>query len=259
MLFFLALVLGAVVTGLGEVTDSDIIGTWRFEDDESIEELTFNPDHSFAAISKLKFVLSTPPVGEQHGTWRIEEATLTIEAGWVNIPNDRRIRSGTFDAISGRLVVSDFDANKSRQYSRFDLPSCRDAHAVTPGLALRESLCGLWKMHYHTRDDYYRLLQNGEVSIGFFSDEWNSALAGQWRIEGSNLIMRVKNADRESAEYQDRTFLVTRSGSDCFVIQTDEKEEYTLRRAEEPNAPPPDAFLSTLPSPLPTETPSPAH
>jgi hypothetical protein len=260
MLCFLTFGFGTVVSGVGGVSESDVIGTWKFEDDESVEELTFSADHSFSAIDDEKGVLSTPPVAEQRGTWRIEEAILTIETGWVNIPNDHRIRSGTFDATTGRLVVSTFDAEKSRPFQRFDLPTCRDARAITPGPALREEVCGSWTMHYNTHDHQVRLLQNGEVTLlGFYSDEWHPLMTGQWRIDGPSLIMRVKDADSESAQYRDVTWIVTRIGTNCFVAETDDKDEHTLRRANEPNAPPPGVSPSNLSSPPPTETLSPAR
>lgn len=260
LLFFLAFAFVAVVSGFGQASDSNVIGTWKFEDDESIEELTFNPDHSFRAISDEKGVLSHPPIAAQQGTWRIEDAVLKIDAGWVTIPNDHRVRLGTFNANIDRLVVSTFDIRKSRQYHRFNLPPCRDARAIPPGPALREDVYGSWTMHYQTSDHQIRLQQNGEVTLlEFFADEWHPIMAGQWRMDGPSLIMRVKDAERESAELKDFTWVVTRIGSDCFVAETDDKEEYTLRRASEPNAPPPGVSPSAPSSPPPKETPSPAR
>jgi hypothetical protein len=256
-----SLVFGFVsaVNGFGEIAESNVVGTWKFEDEESVEELTFNPDHSFRSIDNEKSVLSTPPVAEQRGTWRIEDAKIKIEASSVHIPDDRMTRSGRLDAATGQLVISTFDPEKSRQYQRFDIPSCLDAHAITLGAALREDLCGYWKMHYHTRDDYYRLLPNGEATIGFLSDEWHPVMAGQWRVEDSKLIMRVKDAKHESEEYQDLVMIVTRTSTDCFVVQNDDNAEYALRRTNDPSAQAPDASPSPAFSPPPTETPSPTR
>ena len=47
--------------------EAKLIGTWRYEDDDGIEEMSLHPDHSFWSIETYKKELVTPSPLEETG------------------------------------------------------------------------------------------------------------------------------------------------------------------------------------------------
>ncbi|MFZ1219485.1 MAG: lipocalin family protein [Chthoniobacterales bacterium] len=239
---------------------TEFVGTWKFENEEYREELTLNADHSFASIRDDKNVISHPSVAEENGTWQVKGGKLRIDAAWLQMPSHRRARTGHFNAGNDRLVVSAYDGAKSQPYERLRMPRCPDA-ASSSGVLLEEmALGGSWWMHFETRDYQLRLLPDHQMVLLEFSlNDWHPEEQGDWRIDGTSLIMRMRDAKSELDPYQDITWIVTKIGADCFVAEIAGKDERTLRRTKESNAPPVGASRPTPAFPLPTETPSPAR
>jgi len=253
----LAVVSAFTLASCSRANEANFIGTWKFENEQYIEELTFNRDHSFASVREEKHAISHPPVAEEQGTWRIDGDILQMDAAWRDTPNERRKRTGHFDARSGRLIALAFDFTKSNAYERLRLPSCHDARAITSGDVLETALIGSWWVHYETSDLQFRFLPNHHfASFSYHSDGWHPDQGeGEWRVEGPRLV--IKDADLKT----DSKFLILGLAENCFSAENIDRLKLVFERVRENeiSAPPPGASPSTPSSPPPTETPSPAH
>jgi hypothetical protein len=289
---FVALMAGfpAFVTGCARFTDGDVIGTWRFEDGNGVEELTLRADHSFSAIQTYKLELSTPSVFEDRGTWQIEGNELKINAALVYTPNDWKRRTGVKDTAEGGLIVNSGAGTKQHLYQRFDLPVCRNATPIAAGKGILErDLIGAWKMHFNTHDYQVRLSSDSEMTLlAFIEGKWDRLFEGKWRTEESRLVIRRVKRDPdqgsdsvemqkddaaeptaspsestpkpETAKDNDLIWFIEAIGEDCVSGAADGTEFTLLRLAEnELNAPPPGPSVAIPSSPPPTETPSPAR
>jgi len=225
--------------------------------------MTLNADHSFIAISTFKEALSTPSVFEDRGTWRVEGTEVKINAALVHTPNNWRTSTAVLDIARGVLVVNRTDATGARNYQRFEPPACTDGSAIVSGQSLRETqLTGSWKMHFHTHDYQVQLLEDGKlVVLGFSEDKWDPLSLGDWRIDGTRLVMRSRNALLDSAREEESAWSIIAVGKNCFLAQDIDAGQFTLQRLSESEltARPSGALVSTASSPPPAETPSPEH
>ena len=190
-----------LVFGCHRFTNAKLVGTWRFEDDNEIEEMSLNEDHSFQSVTTYKNELSTPSSFPEKGTWRVEGAELRIESASVYIPKDRKTRRhGIIDLTRGVLQVKNVDGTKSVTYRRLELPSCDDGSVVASEQTVREAdLLGSWKIHYTTHDYQLRLMPNGQLAmLGFISDQWDPLSEGKWHIQGNHLIMDSAKSSSEA-------------------------------------------------------------
>jgi hypothetical protein len=246
----------------GPLKDSDVIGTWKFEDKEDVRDLMFGEDHSFRSLSSNKEAMTTPEVPEDKGTWRIEGDQLKVEATWLFTQN-RHSLTATLDRAHGSLVVTDSDEPKPRPYHRFHVPTCADARALAPGQPFHDvDLIGSWRAHEDTHDDQYFFEANGKYSSrAFFLDEWHLLGEGDWRLTDNRIRIRKKKASSESKRYIEEVWLIMACGKNCLRIQHPDGCELILERIskEALNVPPSGAYFSTPSSPRPTETPSPTR
>jgi hypothetical protein len=74
--------------------DGRLLGTGRFEDSGSVEELAFYQDHTFRSLDRSKQELSTPSLGDWRGTWRAENNEIKIDSARVYIPTANKLRTG---------------------------------------------------------------------------------------------------------------------------------------------------------------------
>src|SRR6185312_15331238 len=74
------LVCALFVVACSRFGDARIVGTWRCEIEDWIEEITFNGDHSFQSLLTFKDVFTTPSPIEKTGTWRTKGNQIQLEA-----------------------------------------------------------------------------------------------------------------------------------------------------------------------------------
>jgi hypothetical protein len=255
----LVTVLGPFITGCGHPTDAQVVGAWKFEDAEEVQELVFNDDHSLRWYQDVKGVLSTPGISEARGTWRIERNRIEGKVTF-RFSEMRQTVTAEFTADGALLVVNDSDKNPVT-FHRFQLPKCPDSRVLENGQQLQEiDLSGLWKMHFNTHDYQVRLGPERQFAmVGFYLDEWHPISEGEWRLEEQRLIAHSKWAEAGPEKYVDRTWIITAAGKDCLLAEDADGCQFALERLPEReiSAPPSGAFLSKLASPHPTETPSP--
>src|SRR5947209_1768151 len=60
-------------------SDAKLIGTWRAESDDGIEEIFLESDHTFRTLETFKKELVTPGVIEELGQWHVEGNHLKFD------------------------------------------------------------------------------------------------------------------------------------------------------------------------------------
>jgi hypothetical protein len=259
MLVVSATVFVALITGCTRLADSDVVGTWKFEDKEDARDLMFSEDHSFRSLSSNKEAMTTPEVPEDKGTWRIEGDQVKVEATWLFTQKPHSL-TATLDRVHGSLVVTDSDEPKPRPYHRFRMPTCAEARALTPEQLFHDAdLIGSWRAHEDTRDDQYFFEANGRYSSrAFFLNDWQALGEGDWHLSDNRIRIRKKKAGSEREKYIEESWLITARGKNCLRVQHPDGCELILERIsnEEINLPPSGAYFSAGASPPPTETPS---
>jgi hypothetical protein len=171
----LALSLSVVaVTACSPFTEAKLLGTWRSEDKNSVEEWEFDPDQTFTSsfISKGP-ELPNPSVTVERGEWSLDGHQLKMEARTTNsVRPSPAAKLSIVKMTDGELSGKSIGQTNIVTFKRLNLPVC--TATATAGYRVRlleQNLVGAWQMHYHAYDRQYsfRTDHSVAVSAGAFS------------------------------------------------------------------------------------------
>jgi hypothetical protein len=220
-------------TSCDRSTDSKIVGTWRWEDEHNVEELTLTPDHSFRSLTTYKQILATPSVAIEVGSWQQQANELRFDATLTFDKTKRQIKRTVSSVTEDSFTMMNFADHKIVTYHRFQMPLCNGV-PIVEATAVRDSdLLGSWELHYNTHDYKFNLLPNGRLEMyGLIDSQWSQLSGGKWHISDHELIWQADKASYEETEPPVRKLIISSAGKDCFGIKEDDSLEYALRRAK---------------------------
>jgi hypothetical protein len=185
----------AIFAGCNRLTEAKLLGTWRAEDDQTVEEIACRKDHSFTAWTSWKNELTTPSVAIGAGDWQLQGHELVVHFTkgvpvdtWSN--EDKHIRFTIVKLGNDALLMKNFDGSKVVTYKRLspDYTLAPMKHAPNDG-----DFVGTWHIHYNTHDYEYRFNQDHSTVTSYRLDGRVVELAtGLWRLERNVLTMDVK-------------------------------------------------------------------
>jgi hypothetical protein len=206
--------------------EAKLIGTWRYEDEDGIEEISLHPDHSFRYLHTYKKELVTPSPREETGSWQLKGDQLLLDS-IVTWSKERRQTSRTLVKISGTaLNIKSSDGSENLTYKRLKETTC----APSPNATISEAtLLGAWQTHANTHDYQYRFTSGAHVTLfGFISDEWRPLLEGEWHIKDGRVIIKFQKDPSGPVEREEDVWTITAMGTDCLAVNG----AYTLQRVK---------------------------
>jgi hypothetical protein len=210
-------------------SESQLIGTWRHEDDDGIGEITLGADHSYRSQQTFKKEFVTPSVIEETGSWRIHRGRLYTDSVVTWSKERSQMSLLLVDVTDDRLRTKDADGKETVVFERFHPPDCVVSSASVTELDLH----GAWDFHYHTHDYRYSLASDGHAAISaLISGEWSLIRQGEWRLSGGVLTIREK-AVHDPSDEQEVKWTVLGIGTDCLSF-SDGAAAYALTRASMP-------------------------
>src|SRR3954454_11157419 len=69
-----------ILSACGRLGEAKLIGTWRYEDEDGIEEISIRSDHSFSSLQTYKKELVTPSPSEETGSWQLKGDQLLLDS-----------------------------------------------------------------------------------------------------------------------------------------------------------------------------------
>jgi len=83
-----------LLAGCNRFSEAKLIGTWRAESDDGIEEIFLKSDHAFRTLDTFKKELVTPGVIEELGRWHVEGDQLKFDGTvtWSKKPSQTTMR-----------------------------------------------------------------------------------------------------------------------------------------------------------------------
>ena len=122
-----------------------LVGTWRYEDEDNIEELTLNPDRSFRSVTSYKQILATPSVPTEIGTWQMQGNQIAFDATLTFDKTKRQFKRMLSEVKKDSFVMMNLGDRKTVTYKRFSLPTCTGS-TVSDTQSMREGdVLGLWE------------------------------------------------------------------------------------------------------------------
>jgi hypothetical protein len=218
------------MTGCNRFTDSKLIGIWRCEDEDGVEEITLNQDHSFQSLETFRKELVTPSVIEETGTWRLEGDNLKIDSVVTWSKERRHINRKLVNVTSDLLTIKTADGRKNLRYQRVKVPECTESHVKR---SLNETdLFGKWLIHYHTHDYQYSFKKAGRVTLSAtISDQTQQLWEGNWRVDGNNVVIQpTKDPYGNPANDVQHSWRIDSAGADCIVVNDGSSASYVMRR-----------------------------
>jgi hypothetical protein len=218
----------ALIGACSRFSEAKLTGTWRYEDEDGIQEITLQPDRSFWSQDTFKKELVTPSPLEETGMWRVEGDQLILDATITWSKERRQISKTLVQITKDTWVTKSLDQTKSLTYTRLVVPVCTAIkHAVS-----KAELLGSWQTHYNTHDYQYRFMPNDRFGLFFasMSGEWDLLFEGKWRIGDSRLIIKPEKARYGETDSPEETWTITVAGADCFAMKAGSSRLCTLRR-----------------------------
>jgi hypothetical protein len=225
-------VLALPILAVGEVREPMLVGTWRHEDEEMINEVTYRADQTFRAITTHKKEFVTPSPLEETGTWKLRGNNLILDST-LTWNKERRRLSVTLLKLTRDVQLAKSLANANiLSYHRLELPVCADSRSMSPRDSVPEKeLIGSWRLHYNTHDYQFRFASNHRYSLlGQVSDKWDSLEEGSWRLKGANLFIKEEKNSVFRKPKPARKWTVVAVGKDCFAIRESSSAEFSLTR-----------------------------
>jgi len=162
--FLIAIMLSLV--SCDRVTEWRLVGTWRGEDDESVEEIALNSDRSYRELNGSKTELTIPSPIEQTGKWQVQDGQLYLDGTvtWAKQPIHTTLR--LVKVRLNELIIRGSEATRDAAFMRLYLPTCHQSLSMAKTQITEKDLIGVWRVHYNTHDYEYSLNQNGSFSVG---------------------------------------------------------------------------------------------
>jgi hypothetical protein len=184
------------LTGCNRLTEAKLLGTWRAEDDETVNEIACRRDHSFTSWTSWKNELTTPSVAIDAGDWKLEDGQLLVHfTKYVPVDTwadeDKEIGFRIVKTGNDALLMKNFDGSKVLTYKRL-LPDLVLTPIKRP--PRDADFIGAWQIHFNTHD--YEMLFNQDHTCGDFAqvaDVRKQFFAGIWHIDGNRLIVDAKS------------------------------------------------------------------
>jgi hypothetical protein len=109
------------LTGCNRITEAKLLGTWRAEEDETVNEIACRRDHSFTSWTSWKNELTTPSVAIGAGDWKLQNRQLVVHfTKYVPVDTwadeDKEIRFRIVKIGNDALLMKNFDGSKVLTY-----------------------------------------------------------------------------------------------------------------------------------------------
>ncbi len=229
---FAWIVCAVILGGCGRMREAKLIGTWRYEDDDGIEEMSLHPDHSFWSIETSKKELVIPSPLEETGSWQLKGNQLLMDSlvTWSKV---RRQLSRTL-MQTGRtaLVIKSSEGSKNLTYRRLEEAACVPSSSATAAPD-GPALLGSWQTHYNTHDYQYRFSSGGYVELFcFISEEWQLLLKGQWHVKDHRIFLQFQENAYGPVEREEDIWTITAVGTDCIAVKGASSRPCIMRRVK---------------------------
>jgi hypothetical protein len=218
------------LTACTRFREHKMIGTWRFENEDGVEEISLHQDHSFWSLNTFKKELVEPSVIEQTGSWRLKGHQLLLDST-ITWSKTRAQFSRTFVRVTNSaLVMKSLDGTKNFSYQRLEEAACSSSDP--PARLTKAVLVGSWKTHYNTHDYQYRFGPDGRVELfAGISDDSRTLMEGHWDIKDDEVLIRFEKAsygplDKEEEE----KWTIIGVGPDCIALNSAPTRPRILRR-----------------------------
>jgi hypothetical protein len=214
---FAALSLGSAVA-----KDDRLIGTWRSDEGEAVEEYAFRQDHTFMSWVQAKgAVLHTPGVIIETGIWKRDGDRLRIEPKKTNSTKPRAPFTLLILRMSeDRMIAKELGRKKSGTLRRLDLPSCASApEGKLDPAAVEPQLVGTWKIHLNTHD--YEMIFRADRTFAATAQVEGHQVdvpSGTWRLDGDKLIVELEK-EKEDDEQSGFRWTIVGFERDCVALR----------------------------------------
>jgi hypothetical protein len=120
---FALAVCAVTLAGCNRLTEAKLLGTWRAEDDQTVEEMACRKDHSFTSWTSLKNELTTPSVAIGAGDWQLKGHELVVHfTKYVPVDTwadeDKQIRFTIVKIRNDALLMKNFEGSKVLIFKR---------------------------------------------------------------------------------------------------------------------------------------------
>ncbi|HWX17130.1 MAG TPA: hypothetical protein VNY07_11125 [Chthoniobacterales bacterium] len=201
-----------ILTGCSRFTEGKLSGTWRSEDENTVEEIACRNDHTFTSWTSFKNELTTPSVLMGAGEWHVQGNQLVVHLTkgvavdtWSN--EDKWIRFTLVKISNDALLMKNFDGSKVLTYKRLSYDHAFARVTRAPNDA---DLVGTWQAHYNTHDYEHRLNEDHSTVTSYHLDGRVIEMAtGSWHVEGNDLTMDVKIESDGPAESRKIRWAIT--------------------------------------------------
>jgi hypothetical protein len=206
-----------ITAGCHRFSDSKLVGTWRWENDDGIEELALNRDHSFRSLGSYKQIFATPSVPMEVGTWQVQGNQLAFDATLTFDKTKRQFKRTLSEVTRDTLVMTNLEDGKTVKYQRFSLPSCSGSPISASHPVNESDLIGSWQIHYNTHDYQFRFMLNARYELlGLVDGKWDSLHAGSWHLAGNQLTWQPDK--RPNHDDRAQTWTITLKGTECLSM-----------------------------------------
>lgn len=220
-----------LVAGCNRFTEAQLVGTWRAENEDAINEIALYGDHTFRELFTSLKEFTTPSPIEETGTWRVERNQLKLDSTVTWSKERRQLKYQLLQITKDTLHMKYLEGNGTAgTWMRLDEPSCASLSALTTQHSLREDdLIGVWQVHFHTHDYQYAFEKDHSVILSaLYLGNREPFAKGSWHVMGNDLIVREKG--RSDTEETETKWTFTGMGTDCFTIKDAESWSYVLKR-----------------------------
>ncbi len=208
-----------------------LIGTWRYEDEDGVEEISFRPDHTFWQLETSKKEFITPSPLEETGSWQLKGDQLLLDSV-VTWNKQQNQFSRTVVSVGGTaLVIKTVDGSKSLLYKRLAEVACDPSS--DPSSALSEAtLLGSWQTHYNTHDYQYRFSRDGRVDLFYLFPDglWQPLLAGEWHIENGKLFIQFQKDASGPIQEKEDIWTPIAIRANCIAMRGNSSRPCIMRR-----------------------------
>ncbi len=213
-------------------SEEALVGTWRSDDGQVVEEYAFRDDHTFTSWLQAKgAVLHTPGVIIETGVWSRNGERLTITPEKTNSLKPSQPLTLRQVRVSGDLLIATGIGEKQRvSLRRLDLPVCASAAEGALDIAsIDKTLLGTWQMHLNTHDYVVTFHEDHSFTASArIEGEPVDVPSGVWRLDGDKLIVDLEKR-KGNDEQRGFRWSVVGLKRDCVALR-DGTMQVTLGR-----------------------------
>jgi hypothetical protein len=219
--------------GCNRLSEGKLVGTWRGENENAVDEIAFNHDHTLVWWNCGKKELSTPQTIVSAGEWHIQGNQIDIESKQLTWPTPLQHRKlQIMENSNDRLLLKDLKEATVVTYGRIEAPVCVASEPGATPYPLEPNIVGTWQVHYNTHDFKYRFAPDHTVAVSARdSGEFQPMWKGAWSVAGNNLIMDLK-ADWKYGRENQPNWTVYGFQPRCLRIKDPYGVSYIVHRVE---------------------------